>query len=87
MVELDGATHDTEEAKLYDQNRTDYFSSLGLLTIRFQNDEIFNAIDSVLTHIRSTIHQLRSPSKVEGDKGGVESTSQGAVSVRSRRRC
>lgn len=71
VIEVDGSVHFTPEAKAYDQHRTDYFSSLGLLTVRFTNDEVFNAIDSVISRLRSIVffRQVHSPSYEEGVTG------------------
>ncbi len=46
VIELDGSSH--EEAEYYDRNRQNYFQSLGLRVVRFQNDQIYHAIDSIL---------------------------------------
>src|SRR5690606_3325634 len=49
VIELDGPSH--EEASDYDHNRQDYFQSLGLRVVRFQNAQIYHAMDSILENL------------------------------------
>ena len=48
VIEIDGDSHYTDEAKLYDLERTAYFQRIGLQVIRFTNYQIMNELDSVL---------------------------------------
>src|SRR5690348_8599799 len=41
VIELDGDQHFTEEGHAYDEKRSEYFKTLGISTIRFENWEIF----------------------------------------------
>lgn len=47
VVELDGSSHEGEDAAEYDLNRQNYFQSLGFRVVRFQNEDIYNNISSV----------------------------------------
>ena len=58
IVEVDGATHSTEEELAHDNRRTEFLKSEGYSVTRFQNDEILNGMAEVLTLILQT---LRNP--------------------------
>ena len=47
VVEVDGATHGTDEEVAHDRRRTDYLVSQGWQVVRFTNDEIFRDSDAV----------------------------------------
>ncbi len=51
-VEIDGAIHNTKEAREYDENRTFELEEIGIRIIRFSNDQILNDIEQVLNQIR-----------------------------------
>ena len=51
-VELDGAPHDTESCWQYDQNRTAVLQSLGIKVLRFENQDVLNNMEGVLSEIR-----------------------------------
>ena len=53
-IELDGSSHDSNEAKQRDADRDDYFRSLGIQVMRFTNDEFLADCDSVIRRIRET---------------------------------
>lgn len=53
IIEIDGASHNTQGAKEYDENRDRYFSELGYTTIRFLNQEINNNLKEVLDKIKN----------------------------------
>lgn len=52
VVELDGEQHFSEEGQHYDERRSQYFQSLGISTVRFENCEVFDHPDAVLEDIR-----------------------------------
>ncbi len=56
VIELDGASHEGEEAMRYDAERTRYLETLGLKVIRFPNGAVFNDLEFVLQEIRKVIH-------------------------------
>lgn len=51
-IELDGAVHKTDQAKLHDEVRTRFLSDCGICVIRFTNDEVFADLDGVVKRIR-----------------------------------
>ncbi|MEK7081133.1 MAG: endonuclease domain-containing protein [Patescibacteria group bacterium] len=52
IIEIDGASHNTKEAREYDKIRDEYFSELGYTTIRFLNEEIKNKMEKVVNKIK-----------------------------------
>ena len=55
VIELDGSQHFEPDALAYDLERTKILESLGLKVIRFDNSQIFNKLESVLTVIYNTV--------------------------------
>lgn len=55
-VELDGKIH--ERNRLYDKDREKYLDGLDIKIIRFQNDDVFKNIKSVLNDLQNKIKQL-----------------------------
>ena len=55
IIEIDGSSHDSEEAKDYDSNRTYELEQLGLKIIRFSNKEVMTDIEGVLEKIKHEI--------------------------------
>lgn len=54
VIEIDGSQHlDSVE---YDKERENYFSSLGIRTIRFWNNDIHANLESIYTKIESIIN-------------------------------
>ncbi|HOZ30207.1 MAG: endonuclease domain-containing protein [Bacteroidales bacterium] len=51
VIEIDGATHHQESAKLYDEHRTNVMNSFGIEVIRFSNKDILSDI----TFVKKTI--------------------------------
>lgn len=51
-IELDGSPHDTEEGYKNDQERTCYLENKGIKVIRFENKEVINNLEGVLTEIK-----------------------------------
>ena len=51
IVEVDGATHSTETEVAHDLQRSTYLAKAGYRVVRFQNDEVLNGMDEVLTLI------------------------------------
>ena len=51
IIEIDGIQHDDIDDRLYDEERTMYFESLGYKVVRFWNNEINTNIDGVLLKI------------------------------------
>ena len=51
IIEIDGDTHNSDEAFLYDKKRTDILESYGLTIIRFSNYEIYEYFNGVIEEI------------------------------------
>ncbi len=54
-IELDGASHDSEEARMYDHDRDRYLQQFGIRILRFKNNEIYDNIDGVIETIKRTL--------------------------------
>jgi very-short-patch-repair endonuclease len=52
VIELDGKHHFTEEGLKYDAERTKHLNSLKIRVIRFENDEVFQNVEAVLSVIK-----------------------------------
>ena len=52
-IELDGAHHFTKEGMAYDAKRTAYLNEFQIKVIRFENQEVFQNIETVLQKIKS----------------------------------
>jgi very-short-patch-repair endonuclease len=52
-IEVDGGSHYTEEGELHDRIREEYISSFNIVTLRFDNDEVYYNIDGVIEEIMS----------------------------------
>ncbi|WP_420456480.1 endonuclease domain-containing protein [Rubrivirga sp.] len=50
-VELDGAVHDSPQARAYDTARTEALEAEGLRVVRFENKLVFDNLDGVLAAI------------------------------------
>ena len=61
VIEADGATHSKPAEIERDRARTRYLEAEGYRVLRFQNDEIINGMDDVLTVIRSALAHIPSP--------------------------
>ncbi|MEB3310577.1 MAG: endonuclease domain-containing protein [Snowella sp.] len=55
VIEVDGDSHSTDSALIYDQERTRILESYGLKIIRFTNVEVLNNFKGVCEEIRSFI--------------------------------
>ena len=55
IIEVDGGYHDIPEQYLYDKNRENELTELGLKVIRFSNNDVLNKIESVLNRIEKEI--------------------------------
>ena len=58
-IELDGNIHDVKVNKDYDEARSAMLGELGIYTLRFQNDEVINNIESVLQKINEVTNMLQ----------------------------
>lgn len=60
VVELDGATHSTEEERDYDQRREAFLAAEGWTVIRFWNSDVYDNLYGVL---ESILQRLPPPSR------------------------
>ncbi|PWU23422.1 hypothetical protein C5B42_03070 [Candidatus Cerribacteria bacterium 'Amazon FNV 2010 28 9'] len=58
-IEVDGGQHNTDEAKKYDQERTEYLNSKGIQVLRFWNSDITQNLDGVIETIKEALHQFQ----------------------------
>ena len=58
VIELDGASHHSDVAKYKDAWRTDILESLGLNVLRFEDEEVFGDIDSVIGKILEYVREF-----------------------------
>ena len=59
VIEVDGATHSTDEELARDAARTAALAAQGFAVLRFTNDEVFQNLDGVLETIRLKLMELR----------------------------
>ncbi|QJD80665.1 endonuclease domain-containing protein [Spirosoma rhododendri] len=55
VIELDGSVHNSPEARLADEEREGVLRDLGVLVIRFSNDEVLYDVNHVLEKIREIL--------------------------------
>ncbi len=55
IVEVDGPTHDGDEAQAYDAHRTEQLEEVGFRVVRFTNEEVLTAIDGVRAEMESLV--------------------------------
>ena len=58
VIELDGSVHFTEEGLEYDKIREEFMNSLGIKTLRFNNNDVMKNIEGVLEEIKKTLQNL-----------------------------
>jgi very-short-patch-repair endonuclease len=56
-VEVDGASHDSEDAKAKDLDRQARIENRGVSFLRFQDDEVINQLDGVVEKIKEWIEE------------------------------
>lgn len=56
-IELDGSQHGEEKNMEYDKDRNEYLKGVGIKTLRFWNNEVFNNLNSVLDRIYDEIQE------------------------------
>jgi very-short-patch-repair endonuclease len=60
IIEVDGATHSTDDEILFDQKRTRHLNDLGYHVFRISNDEVLNGMGEVLILIRDALARFPS---------------------------
>lgn len=61
VIEIDGASHYTPEAKEYDARRTQVLQKYGLNILRFTNTEVEENIEGVMERVFSYIEDFGKP--------------------------
>ncbi len=56
VIELDGSQHFTLEGLEYDKIRENFMNSLGIKTLRFNNNDVLTNIEGVLEDIRKELN-------------------------------
>ena len=56
VIEVDGSTHDTEEAQEYDKIRDDFLRDHGFQVLRFPARDVMDRLDEVLSKIRHALN-------------------------------
>ena len=59
VIEVDGATHSTDEELARDAARTAALAAQGFAVLRFTNDEVFHNLDGVLETVYQKLMELR----------------------------
>lgn len=66
-IEIDGSVHSNEDVKRNDDERQKNLQSLGIIFLRFTNQQVFSQLEFVLGNIKNEINALvNSPSGVGG---------------------
>ncbi|WP_240625400.1 endonuclease domain-containing protein [Spirosoma pollinicola] len=55
VIEIDGAVHNTREARISDAEREVVLCDLGLTVMRFTNNDVLNRLDNVLQKIQENL--------------------------------
>jgi 5-methyltetrahydrofolate--homocysteine methyltransferase len=58
-VEVDGHGHESEDQKIYDEQRTEYLNSRNIQVLRFTNDQVENDLPGVLSTIEAWLSSTR----------------------------
>lgn len=58
-IELDGESHDSDEAIAADQVRQAAIAALGIRFLRFTNQEVYAHLDGVIERIAEAVRELR----------------------------
>jgi very-short-patch-repair endonuclease len=59
VVEVDGATHSTDEEIAYDAARSAALATQGFAVLRFANEDVYGNLEGVLETIRMRLKELR----------------------------
>lgn len=57
VIEIDGESHLSEDAKEYDEYRTKVLNAYGIEVIRYTNEEILNHIDEVENDLKENVRK------------------------------
>jgi very-short-patch-repair endonuclease len=59
IVELDGSIHDSREAQLADELRTEHLIACGYQVIRFRNEQVIHSLPEVLEALKKNLQQTQ----------------------------
>ena len=68
-IEVDGSSHFSNDAEIYDKERERIIETFGITFIRFNNNDVFTNIDGVLTNIKDNINELTTVNPLLGKEG------------------
>lgn len=71
VVELDGETHASDDARASDARRTAFLNAQGYTVIRFWNHEVIDSVEGVLQRIELTLADMASPSPSRMREGSL----------------
>ena len=57
MVEIDGESHLSADAKEYDEHRTKVLNSYGIEVVRYTNEEILNRFEDVVIDLKRRVQE------------------------------
>ena len=60
-IEIDGPTHIGEDAQKYDEYRQNKIEELGIVFLRFTNEEVYSKLDWVIEEVGRKVTQLTTP--------------------------
>ncbi|MFN9466016.1 MAG: endonuclease domain-containing protein [Pseudanabaena sp.] len=58
VIEVDGDSHRSADAQAYDTVRHDFMVSLGIITLRFTNDEVMHNIEGIHQHLTKYLNTV-----------------------------
>lgn len=61
VIEIDGITHESDEAKLNDAKRQSLLEGMGLKFLRFTDEEVLQNIDGVIRKIEMWVEENTNP--------------------------
>lgn len=79
IVEIDGATHSTDDERARDGRRTRFLAEQGHRVLRFTNESVFENIDGVLEEILRALGERLSPDLSPQERG--EEKGRGALNA------
>ncbi len=69
IVEIDGATHSTDEELRHDARRTEFLQAQGYQLVRFVNEEVYRNMDGVLQTILAKLDEQAAKNPLPGLRG------------------
>lgn len=60
-IELDGSTHDNEIGFAKDRTRDTNLTQLGITVIRYTNQDVYNNLEGIISHLHKIINSMSKP--------------------------